>query len=174
MLAGALSCSDPFGPGIRSSVTFTYTGPVAGSFSASGGAPGFAAPGTSWVVGYVEEGALRMAGFSPRSGGLVGMAMLHVGRTTPGAESIDPECNPYDGAACSEMMLSLGFNQNGDSDDPFCYLTSGLVVLTQISGSRAKGTFSGTGHCSTWTDEPSPAFSVSNGAFDVALSAPRG
>jgi hypothetical protein len=72
------------------------------------------------------------------------------------------------------MDFYLNFNGNGDTGDFFCALTSGTIVLTEVSSSRAKGTFSGSGSCVAGGGGASSAFSVSNGTFDVALVAPPG
>lgn len=175
-LLGALSCSDSSAPDIRGSVAFTYTGAGGGSFSASGNAPSLSAlpTGTSWAVGFVEAGETHIGGSTPRSGGLVDMAVLRLERTTPGSATIDPACNIDGSASCTGMELFLNFNSNGDTGDFFCGLTSGTIVLTEASSSRAKGTFSGNGDCVTGTGGAASAFSVSNGTFDVALVAPPG
>jgi hypothetical protein len=172
---GVLSCSEPSGPDIRGSLAFTYTGAGGGTFSASGDAPNVTAPpptGASWAVGYVQASESYVAGSTPRSGGLVDLSLLRLERTTPGSESIDPECNIDGSTSCTGMDLYLNFNGNGDTGDFFCGLTSGTIVLTEISSSRAKGTFSGNGNCFTGTGGSSSVFSVSNGTFDVALVAP--
>lgn len=175
ILIGALSCSDSSGPGIRSSLSFTYTGAGGGSFSASGDAPSLNAPpptGTTWSVGYVQAGETYIGASRPRSGGLVDLAILRYERTTPGSEAIDPTCNIDGSTACTGMDFYLNFNGNGDTGDFFCGLTSGTIVVTEISSSRAKGTFSGSGTCLAGTGGASSAFSVSSGTFDVALVAP--
>ena len=173
---GVLSCSDSSGPDIRGSLAFTYTGAGGGTFSASGDAPTLTTPptGTSWAVGYVQASESYLAGSTPRSGGLVDLSILRLERTTPGSESIDPACNIDGSTSCTGMELFLNFNGNGDTGDFFCALTSGTIVLTEISSSRAKGTFSGDGNCITGTGGSSSVFSVSNGTFDVALVAPPG
>ena len=176
VLIGALSCSDATGPDIRGTVTFTYTGAGGGTFSASGDAPALIAPptGTSWAVGYVQAGESFVGGSTPRSGGLVDLAIVRLERTTPGSESIDPTCNIDGSASCTGMVLFLNFNGNGDTGDFFCGLTSGTIVLTEVSSSRARGTFSGSGNCVDGTGGNPSVFTVSNGAFDVALVAPPG
>lgn len=176
VLFGALSCSDSSGPDVRGSLAFTYTGAGGGSFSASGDAPAFTAPptGTSWAVGFVQAGESHVAGSTPRSGGLVDLAILRLERTTPGPESIDPACDIDGSASCTGMVLFLNFNGNGDTGDFFCGLTSGTIVLTEMGSSRARGTFSGNGNCSAGTGGATSVFSVSNGVFDVALVAPPG
>ena len=123
-------------------------------------------------MGYVDAGETHVAASRPRSGVLVDLAVLRVERTTAGSESIDAVCNIDGGTACTGMVLFLNFNGNGDTGDFFCGLTSGTIVLTEVSSSRAEGTFSGTGNCAAGTGGGVTAFSVSNGTFDVALIAP--
>jgi hypothetical protein len=177
VLLGALSCSDSSGPGTRGSVVFTYTGAGGGTFSASGDAPSFAAPpptGTTWAVGFVEAGEMHIAASVPRSGGLVDLAILRIERTTGGPASIDAACNIDGGASCTGMELLRNFNGNGDTGDFFCGLTSGTIVVTEASSTRAKGTFSGSGSCVAGTGGTPTAFTVTDGTFDVALVAPPG
>jgi hypothetical protein len=88
--------------------------------------------------------------------------------------SIDPACNIDGSISCTGMDFYLNFNGNGDTRDFGCALTSGTIVLTDVSSSRAKGTFSGTGDCIPGGGGASSAFSVSDGTFDVALVAPPG
>ena len=172
---GALSCSDSSGPGIGGSVAFTYTGGGGGSFNAAGDAPSFLASpptATSWAVGYVQAGETFIGASSPRGGGRVDLTILRFQRTTAGSENIDAACNIDGDAACTGVELSLNFNGNGDTGDFFCGLTSGTIVVTEMSSSRAKGTFSGSGNCIAGTGGAVTGFSVSNGTFDVALVAP--
>ena len=130
--------------------------------------------GTSWAAGFVQTGETHVGASNPRSGGLVDLAILRLERTTPGSESIDPACNIDGSTSCTGMDFYLNFNGNGDTGDFFCSLTSGTIVLTEVTSSRAKGTFSGSGNCVDGTGGASEGFSVSNGAFDVALVAPPG
>ena len=171
----ALSCSDSSGP-TRGSLAFTYTGAGGGTFSASGDAPPSSGPptGTSWAAGYLQANQSFLAGSTPRSGVLIDLAILRAERTTPGSESIDSVCNIDGSASCTGMNFYLNFNGDGDTGDFFCGLTSGTIVLTEVSSSRAKGTFSGGGTCFDGTGGGSEASEVSNGAFDVALIAPPG
>ena len=175
VLLGTLSCSDSTGPsGTEGTVSFTYTGAGGGSFNASGNAPSFTIPptGTSWAVGYVDAGDTYIVGSRPRSGGLQDLAGIRLGRTTTGSAIIDPTCNIDSGTSCTGMELLLNFNGNGDTADFFCDLTSGTIVVTEMTTSRAKGTFSGSGTCVTGTGGASSAFSVSDGTFDVAMVTP--
>jgi hypothetical protein len=172
-LLAALSCSDSTEPNVFGSLTFSYAGGGGGTFTAQGGAPSFGAPSTtvSWAVGYTETGETFVAASKPRSGQNVDMAILRIQRTSAGSEPIDTGCDEDGDVACTVMVLFLNFNGNGDTGDFFCTLTSGTIVITEISASRAKGTFSGSGTCVAGTGGAASAFTVTNGAFDVAVAA---
>ena len=173
-LLGALSCSDSSGPGVRGTVGFTYTGAGGGTFNVSGDAPSLVVPPpteTSWAVGYFQSGETYVGASRPRSGVLVDMVILRFEHTTTGSENIDAGCDIDGSTACTAMEFYLNFNSNGDTGDFFCRLTSGTIVLTEASGSRARGTFSGSGGCITGTGGTASDFSVSNGTFDVTLVA---
>lgn len=169
-MLGALSCSDTTEPSVFGSVSFTYTGGGGGTFTASGSAPSFAAPptATSWAVGYTDAGETYVVASKPRSGAQVDLAILRIQRTTIGTETIDATCDTDGGTACTGMMLSLNFNGNGDTGDFFCALTTGSIVVTDVSASRIKGTFSGSGSCVAGTGGTPGAFTVTGGTFDVA------
>lgn len=172
VLLATVSCSDATGPGTQGSVAFTFTGAGGGTFSASGDAPSLAVDpptGTSWSVGYIEAGETFVGGSTPRTAGRVDMAILRIKRTTTGSSSIDASCDVDGSTTCTTMALFLNFNPNGDLGDYFCGLTSGTIVITEMSSSRAKGTFSGSGTCFPGTGGTSSAFTVSNGTFDVAM-----
>ena len=96
VLFASLSCSDSSGPSWLGDLSFTFSGGGGGTFTASGAAPSFSAPpptGTSWAVGYVEAGEIFIGASRPRTGGLVDLAMLRIGRTTAGSEPIDLSCD---------------------------------------------------------------------------------
>ena len=177
VLFGGLACSDSSGPEMRGSVAFTYTGAGGGTYSASGDAPSSTAtepPTGSWAAGYVRANESHVVGSTPRSGVLIDLALLRLERTTPGSVSIDPACNIDGSTSCTGMNFYLNFNGDGDTGDFFCGLTSGTIVLTEVSSTRAKGTFSGNGNCVDGTGGSPSVFTVSNGTFDVALIEPPG
>jgi len=174
-LLGALSCSDSSGPGTRGSVAFAFTGAGNGNFSASGDAPALTQTPpttTSWAVGYVQSGQTYIGASTPRSGGLVNMAIIRLELTAPGSQTIDASCDIDGATACTGMDFYLNFNSNGDTADYFCRLMSGTIVLAETSSSRASGTFSGSGSCMAGTGGTISAFSVSNGTFDVTMVLP--
>jgi hypothetical protein len=164
-----LAC-DSTEPNVSGSVSFTYTGAGGGTFSAAGDVPSFNAPSTSssWAVGYTDAGETYVVASRPRTGGLTDLAVLRIQRTTTGSEPIDPACDVDGSAACSGLMFSLNFNGNGDTGDFFCFLSSGTVVVTEISEGRIKGTFSGSGSCTAGAGGTPAAFAVTGGSFDVA------
>jgi hypothetical protein len=102
------------------------------------------------------------------------MAVIRFEHVTTGSEPIDASCDIDGGVACTAMDFYLNFNGNGDTGDFFCKLTSGTVVLQDVSGGRAKGTFSGAGSCADGTTGAASAFSVSGGTFDVTVVATPG
>jgi hypothetical protein len=168
-LLSLLAC-DSTEPSVAGSVSFTYTGAGGGTFTAAGDAPSFTAPSTStsWAVGYTDAGETYVVASRPRTGGLVDLAILRIERTTAGTEPIDPACDVDGSSACSGLWFSLNFNGNGDTGDFFCFLSSGTVVVTDISANRIKGTFSGSGSCGTGAGGTPGAFTVTGGTFDVA------
>ena len=175
VLFAALSCSSSTEPNVFGSVSFTYTAGGGGSFNVAGNAPalgGTAPTAVSWALGYTENGEAFIAASKPRSGTNVDMAILRIQRTSVGTETIDPVCDEDGTVACSTLVLFLNFNGNGDTGDFFCGLTSGSIVVTEISSTRAKGTFSGSGNCVAGTGGSSSAFAVTGGTFDVAMVTP--
>ena len=172
-LFGLWAC-DSTEPNVSGSVSFSYAGAGGGTFTAAGDAPSFINPSTStsWAVGYTDLGETYVVASRPRTGGLVDLAILRIQRTTTGTEPIDASCDVDGSTACSGMMFSLNFNGNGDTGDFFCFLSSGSVVVTEMSSNRIKGTFSGSGSCTAGSGGTPAAFTVTNGSFDVARVTP--
>jgi hypothetical protein len=174
-LLGLLGCDSLAGPSNVGTITFSFTGAGGGAFSASGPAPAANAepPTTSqWAGGGVNASTSHtiVYGARPRSGGLMDMAGLSIARHTAGLSAIDPDCN-IDADVCTGMVLYLNFNGNGDSADFYCALTAGTIVISEVTGSRVRGTFAGTGECFTGAGGAPTAFSVTTGTFDVVLVA---
>lgn len=169
-----MGCSDSSGPGMLGSVSFTYTGAGGGTFTASGNAPTVlpSPTATSWARGFVAGGAYTEVGGSrPRAGGLVDIVSLRMDLTAAGSVTIGQDCPISGSTECNALLL--GLNLNRASDDPgdldfLCVLTAGTITITEMSDSRAKGTFSGTGECAA-PGTPGTAFGVTNGTFDVAM-----
>ena len=168
VLAG---CSDN-GPSNRAgSVSFGYTGGPRSPYSATGAMPlaEEAADNSSWAVGLhdPEQGTLI---FSQRvnAGGIKDIVFIGVDRLTTGTSDIATDnCTE---SVCAGMALLL----DGGSG-ALCSLADGSVSVTEVSSSRMKGEFSGTGYClvlSENPDSPSPdslAFTATAGTFDVFL-----
>lgn len=165
MLAG---CSPAIGPDLPEEagmLAFSYSGGVTGMFSASGvfstdvGAANYA------VGGRASNGTVIVASL-PRTATTSDLVDMMIPRLTSGSSLVDVACLTAD---CARLVLLLG-SPNADDGDAaqVCRLTMGTLTITTISDSRATGTFSGTGQCTSST-LATTEFAVTGGTFDVAL-----
>lgn len=171
-LALLASCKDSStGPtGFSGTVSFTYSGAISGNFTATGVMP--AAQGametSAWAAGEVStvDGVTYVASATPRNATSHDFFGFYVERTTPGSSSASDTCT----SNCAFVAFEFGMqNGTGNTWLQLCSLTAGTVTITEISGSRVKGTFSGTGECVAPNSSTPQAFTVTNGTFDVAL-----
>lgn len=186
LILSAAACGDDSGTGPggntgeNGSVSFAATGGVQGNFNASGrpdiedGGP--AERGT-WAAGVRAPEGLGVLGFKSRSASRADYFILAATATQTGTYEIDTDCLAEDGNCTGVMML---YNAPVDSAGigTMCVLESGSVKVTQLTNTRAKGTFSGEGWCldedaAQEGGEPE-AWEISNGAFDVGLLAADG
>ncbi len=159
MLAGCDATTTP----PSGSVQFTYAGARSGVFSIAGGlAANDQAP---YAYAFTQMGSDRvpyavtvLAGRREPQAGM----LLTILRVTPGSES------PVTGCIVLCNMLNVTFDQGSPTNNVFCGVTSGTFTITEISASRVKGTFSGSGTCSQ-NAGPGTAFTVTDGTFDVEL-----
>jgi hypothetical protein len=175
-----VSCSSDKsgGPtGLAGQLSFTYSGGVSGTFNVTGEMPtSTAAQETqSWAAGEVitTGGAANtgtfVVGATPRvAGSTHDVVVVQANRTNAGTAIID-ENTCTTAATCSEVLFLVG-SANGTSTafQQICVLTTGSIVITEITTTRIRGTFSGAGDCSTSTGTVT-AFTVTNGTFDVAI-----
>lgn len=169
------SCGDddPFGPGnLSGSMSFTYTGAGGGSFTASGGAPAVAANigNASWSAGFRDdvETQLGAMGVRARGGGRYDMMVIGISRLTVGSVSVEADCDPDLGEACSGFVFITNISEADNDFDFTCVPTTGTLSITSISSSRAEGTFTGSGQCFNEALQFSN-FTVINGTFNVPL-----
>ena len=175
-MVAVVSCSETSGPTNLGTITFTFTGAGGGTFTASGPSiplEGSAPTTSSWTVGVVDEaqGQTVVVASVPAASGLVDFVAISLDRATTGAEPLDAACN-IDGDVCTGMVFFRNFNPDGDAMDIGCGLTTGSVVIAEITSSRLKGTFSGSGECVEFDGFTTTPFTVTNGSFDVARVAP--
>ena len=178
VLAFAASCSDgPNEPTLNASgsVAFSYNGGTlvnAGSYSASGGLPTSQTSQATqqWAAGFrdtEDNNNVGVVASVPRSNRF-DMAMLVFDRSTAGSSTIDPNCTAN---TCAAMILMYNISESSTATgEVMCGLETGTMTLTNVSQTRATGTFSGTGSCISFDDfTTTSTFSVTNGTFDVPL-----
>lgn len=178
LLTGVPACGDgvndpqPTGP---SSVSFSYQGQgeegsISGSYQVEGD-PDLSVP--SGRQTYAEGRRIRSAGAlqvdtNRQRSNDYDFARVTLPRLSTGSWATDRPCGTD---YCPEIFIALELRRvHGSQARYSCTLESGIVRITSISGTRARGGFSGTGIC---LGAPGVAdlehFSVSNGRFDVKL-----
>ncbi|HXG70972.1 MAG TPA: hypothetical protein VNJ04_10230 [Gemmatimonadaceae bacterium] len=154
------------------SLSFSFSGGTAGSYSATGLPPtnGTGALGTSpWAAGVRDDAkqAILVLGTVPKTSTTWDLAVVGITRLTVGSNTINSSCTA---ALCTGVTVAFGANQASSSFTLLCPLTTGTVTISSVSSTRATGTFSGSGSCITMSGSSS-AFTVTGGTFDVPLVA---
>jgi hypothetical protein len=168
-----LGCGDSTGPsGLNGTVTFTFTGAGGGTFTVTGSAPQGSEPplnaNMTAASQDVEGNQTVVIAFKSTGGENGDVLIIGINRTTVGSDPIAEDCDP-EATACSGLVFFPNFN--GESLLWACALLDGTVAITEVTSSRVKGTFSGTGECyDEGTDDLEP-FTITNGTFNVAMTA---
>ena len=180
LAAFVASCSDspndPGTVGASGSLSFSYTGAGAASatvYSATGAIPsnfGVNNGSEAWAAGAVDasNNATVVYAFVPKGGSTWDWSYIQIDRTTVGSSTISASCSA---ANCTEFGVWFGMNQNGTNYTYICTLTSGTVNISAISSTNVTGTFSGTGTCAVAGSSTPSSFTVTNGSFNVGLTA---
>ena len=168
------ACGDGSGPGnLSGSMSFAYTGAGGGTFNVSGAAPTLSANigASSWAAGHRDDAATQLGvfGIRARSGGRYDMFVVGISRLTVGSVSVEADCDPDLGEACSGFVFLTNVSDTDQNYDFLCIPTTGTLAITSISDTRARGSFTGSGNCIDGATDAISSFTVSNGAFDVAL-----
>jgi hypothetical protein len=146
-------------------LSFSYSGMVNGTFSTEGSMPAENWDTQHWAAGVkdTDAGSIEVVGIKVRTNGLLDEAFVVFELLAPGSASIEDPIEP------ATVDIELGVDESGATDgfEHMCSLTAGTVTVTAISSTRVAGTFSGTGTCSTSSEQGS--ISITNGKFDVAL-----
>jgi hypothetical protein len=170
---GLSACKDSTGSDNRddASVSFQYSGFASGSFDASGSSttqssthPDFAAALRDTVDGVPY---VAVFGFQPLSNGRTSLVDLEmVDPNTPSTISLDVDCGTSASqAGCGAGLIGINWDfttQSSVAGEQAYFVESGTLVVTQISSSRVKGTFSGQA-----SDENGNLINISGGSFDV-------
>ena len=137
------SCSDTAPDNNIGTLTFSYVGAgKSQTFSVSGSVPKTESASGNWAAGFMQvspnQGSIAIA---LRSVNDTTMDIVVVGsaRTTAGSSNItEADC---DTISCTGVVAIF-------ADGSFCGLSSGSVILNEVTAKRLKGTFSGAGICS--------------------------
>jgi hypothetical protein len=173
-MAMAMACSDTTAPntiGAAGSLSFSFTNAgTAGSYSATGAVPTDVSVNFGskpWATGTTDNTnqTILIGAAVPRSGSTWDVASIQLAGQTTGTKTIDPNCGA---SKCTEVLMDFGATQSETNFQLACTLTTGTVVVTSLSSSHVAGTFSGSGTCFSSAGNTTP-FTVTNGAFDVAL-----
>jgi hypothetical protein len=153
-------------------MSFTFSGPISGSFTAAGIMPEGLGEQVlqTWAAGELDlsPGRLIVAASRPRDASSHDAVNVWISRTTVGSWPIERTFFTPCPAASSCVIAAIGMTNVFSSWLHFCELTSGTTAITAISGTRATGTFEGTGMCFSYTGGQS-SFSITNGTFNVAV-----
>ena len=158
------------GPGgiVSGSFFFNFAGGISGTYTASGSFPtGAGLYTTSWAAGEVvtADGETFIAAVAPGSASTHNFVTLFAERITPGSVSIALPCSP----TCGDFGFLFGVpNTGATAPTQTCFLTTGTINFSTLSSTRAVGTVSGSGDCSSATGAMT-AFTVTGGTFDVPM-----
>jgi hypothetical protein len=161
LLTVATACGDSTGPGgLNGRVSFSYSGATSGTFDASGSILEGDPLRSTWAAGARddENESLAVAANLARSETTTDDVVIDFPQLATGTVTV---------ANGARVAISFGYTQTGIPTWS-CDLTSGSVTVTTLSGTRARGSFSGTGTCVN-SNGTSGAFTVSNGSFDVPV-----
>lgn len=175
VLAGCGSDKVTTVTGFNGALSFTYTGSgtgsISGSFSATGSLPASSANQMTqqWAAGVLSnsDGGVYGDAAVPATASTHHFFGFFINRTTVGSSTINT--TTCTSASCPEVFFLFGAPNSGSSlSAQTCSIDAGTIAITEITSTRVKGTFSGTGQCFT------PSFAttnitISNGTFDLAL-----
>ncbi|MGH7636732.1 MAG: hypothetical protein ACREOK_03690 [Gemmatimonadaceae bacterium] len=166
------SCEDMSGPDglFAGTVTFNFTGAGGGTFNVTGGIPlsedNFYRQ--DWAIGARDdaEGVVGVTAVRAQGGGDFDQVLITIPRVTPGSATIEANCTDTD---CAAFAFILGSHEDDIlSFEQSCVLTAGTLTIATLSSSRATGSFSGFGVCTSGSNVDTD-FTVSSGTFDVVV-----
>lgn len=173
-LLALAACGD--GPsavtGLNGAISFTYSGAGGGTFNVSGTMPTIAAQigNSNWGAGFRDtpNTQIQVAGVRTRGAGRYDVVDLALPRLTVGSSTISATCNP-DTSNCAEVFFVTNASESDNNFDFVYMLTTGTVAISEISDSRVKGSFTGSGTCFNASGATSAFTIMSGGTFDVPL-----
>ncbi|MBB4636611.1 hypothetical protein [Longimicrobium terrae] len=148
-------------------VAFTYS--VAGvqsgaRFTVEGAKPA-AGPSGTWAASTTDD--MDAVVYAQREQGTIhDQIVLSIPGGTATTSSIVPDCDE----SCAYVSFRMEKAVGGVERAYVCEITQGTISVLTFSETRMRGTFSGTGNCSSPGVEGEPAFSVTGGTFDTPLA----
>ena len=119
---------------------------------------------------YQNPNTIEIRSVQQRPGNIVDWVDLSIPRQSAGSFTIDTHNCPRWNDECPSVFVVLELlNVNGAQAKYSCRIQTGIILLSSVSNTRAKGEFSGTGDCLTNIGETGEEFRVTNGRFDVNL-----
>ena len=172
LLAGCSSDKTTGTGQLSGTLSFTYSGATSGTFNASGAFN----PGTfetvQWAAGSRDDANdfMYVGAAVPRTSTSHDFFAVEIEGDAVGSYSAATNCSTN----CAFVDIAFGANNSGSGLPLFlCFLEAGTVTITEITATRVRGTFSGTGSCLPPMGS-AVAFTVTGGTFDVALIADPG
>jgi hypothetical protein len=166
------SCGDSTGPELAPDeglVTSSYSGAVGGRFSARGGARPASPPAVEYAEARRQPGYLDVWAGNPLANGRQdGMRLTAYFEPAPGTYPLCSVVLP-DSGQCVEVLVFINLDPGSSGVKPgeyvFAVASSGSVTFEELSGGRARGTFSG----NIMGSSTFGAIEVTSGRFDVPI-----
>ena len=161
LLIASISCSDSTGVGALSGdLSFSHSGATSGTFNASGSVLVADPSVATWAAAARDDAAqsIGIAAHIARPSNTSDEIAIDFPQLTPGTVTV---------ANGAGVGITFGRPQSGAAAWT-CALASGSVVVTSLSSTRIRGTFSGSGGCVSASGSPA-AFTVTSGSFDSPL-----
>lgn len=119
-----------------------------------------------------EQGALQLVSNWLSPTGRADNLALTVTRTAPGEAAVQPGCG---GELCTAIVLRLQLSPATATGAQYtCVAETGAVRILEISRTRVRGTFSGTGRCTGSAGRESlDDFRIMDGEFNVKVADAR-
>ena len=164
------ACEDSTGSGARNEVRFNYSGDISGSFDARGEFPGQDQQDQEdFAVGVdlapvFGQGTVGVLGSERVGAGLSDVFAISIYDVDEGTYSCTSN-DVFNGDCPFDIEFTIGYDWDSGFDDEEYDLLFGQLRISERSGDRIRGTFSGT-FFSTFDDDE---VVVQNGSFDVEI-----
>jgi hypothetical protein len=161
LLAVTAGCSDIIEPALSGNLSFSHSGAITGTFSASGSVLVANPDAATWAAAERDDAnqAIDIVAHVAHPSNTSDDIVVHFPQLTPGTVTVANGAN---------VVMTFGRTTAGTAAWT-CGLASGSVVVTSVSNTRVRGSFSGSGACVPASGNPA-TFSAANGSFDVPLA----